>query len=72
MASSTSTTISTPHPRPAKKATAPPAGRTPVRGFRVPDDIYLPAQQRAEAEGGDLSTVVRAALRRYGRAAAKR
>jgi antitoxin component of RelBE/YafQ-DinJ toxin-antitoxin module len=39
--------------------------KTPIRGFRIPDDLYLAARATAEERGEDLSTVVRACLERY-------
>ena len=39
--------------------------KTPIRGFRIPDELYLAAKAKAEARGEDMSTVVRAALERY-------
>lgn len=39
--------------------------KTPVRGFRIPDDLYREAQQYARENGEDLSSVVRAGLERY-------
>lgn len=41
------------------------AMKTPIRGFRIPDELYLAAKAKAEARGEDMSTVVRAALERY-------
>lgn len=39
--------------------------KTPVRGFRIPDDIYKRAQANAKERDEDLSSIVRAALDRY-------
>jgi hypothetical protein len=39
--------------------------KTPIRGVRVPDDLWLPAQAKAKDRGEDLSSVIRAALQRY-------
>lgn len=43
----------------------PNAPKTPHRSFRIPDDIYLPAKEKAAAEGTTLSDVVRDALLDY-------
>lgn len=45
--------------------TVPNQPKTPVRSFRIPDDIYLPAQEKARAEGESLTDVVRDALIEY-------
>lgn len=37
----------------------------PVRSFRIPDDVYLPAQAKAKARGDALSEIVRSALIEY-------
>lgn len=39
--------------------------KTPTRSFRVPDDIYLPAREKADAEGRTLTEVVNEALVAY-------
>lgn len=39
--------------------------KTPTRSFRIPDDVYLPAREKAEAEGRTLTEVVRDALLDY-------
>ena len=39
--------------------------KTPVRSFRIPDDIYLPAKAKAEEEGDSLTVIVREALLDY-------
>lgn len=39
--------------------------KTPTRSFRVPDDIYLPAREKAAAEGRTLTDVVVDALLDY-------
>lgn len=39
--------------------------KTPTRSFRIPDDVYLPAREKAEAEGRTLTEVVREALLDY-------
>ncbi len=38
---------------------------TPVRGVRVPDDLWLAAQEKAERDGTSVSAVIVAALGRY-------
>lgn len=43
----------------------PNAPKTPIRGFRVPDDVYKAAQAQAEELGIPLSDVVRAALEKF-------
>jgi predicted DNA-binding protein len=39
--------------------------KTPLRSFRIPDDVYVAAKAKAEAEGRTLSDVVRALLEGY-------
>jgi predicted transcriptional regulator len=39
--------------------------KTPQRTIRIPDDLWLPAQQFAEEDGQTASDVVRACLERY-------
>lgn len=46
----------------------PNAPRTPLRSFRIPDDLYLEAQQIAATQDESVSDVVRRALERYVRA----
>lgn len=38
---------------------------TPLRNVRVPDDVWQPAKERAEANGETVSEVVRRALVEY-------
>lgn len=38
---------------------------TPKRSIRVPDELWLAALEKAEQRDEDLSSVVRAALKRY-------
>jgi hypothetical protein len=40
---------------------------TKVRGFRIPDEIYLPAKQFAEEDDDVLTDIVKDALERYNR-----
>jgi hypothetical protein len=40
-------------------------GKTPDRHFRIPDEEYDPAQDRAEREGRTLTWIVRHAFRLY-------
>lgn len=40
---------------------------TKIRGIRVDEDVWGPAKRRADADGTDLSTVIRDALKAYGR-----
>ena len=44
-----------------------PATETRIRHVRVPDSIWIPAAQRAEADGIRISEAVRALLRGYER-----
>ena len=39
--------------------------KTPVRSFRIPDEIYQPAREKAKAEGTSLTDVVKDALIEY-------
>jgi predicted DNA-binding protein len=39
--------------------------KTPIRGFRIPSDLYHAAMAKAESEGRTLTDVVREALQRY-------
>lgn len=39
--------------------------KTPTRGFRINDALYLASKEKAEAEGRTLSDVVREALALY-------
>lgn len=39
--------------------------KTPVRSFRIPDEVYLPAREKAQAEGNSLTEVVINALLEY-------
>ena len=43
----------------------PNAPRTPLKSFRIPEDLYREAQQLAADEGQSVSDVVRKALERY-------
>lgn len=43
----------------------PNAPRTPLKSFRIPEDLYREAQQIAADEGISVSDVVRKALERY-------
>ena len=40
-------------------------GPTPLRNFRIDDDIYNPAYERAQAEGVSLTELVRGWLSDY-------
>ncbi len=51
---------------------SPNAPRTPLRSVRVPDPLWLAAQQAADQAGETLSDVIRAALERYVKAAKRR
>ena len=39
--------------------------KTPTRSFRIPDEIYAPAREKAEAEGRTITEVVRDLLLDY-------
>ncbi|MDR7113926.1 putative CopG family antitoxin [Microbacterium trichothecenolyticum] len=39
--------------------------KTPLRNFRISDDVYLPALEKAKSEGVSLSDIVRDALIEY-------
>lgn len=39
--------------------------KTPMRGFRIPTDLYKAAQAKAASEGRTVTDVVRDALARY-------
>lgn len=39
--------------------------KTPIRGIRVPDELWANAQAVAKARGEDVSAEVRASLERY-------
>lgn len=39
---------------------------TPLRSFRIADDVYMAAQARAEADGTSVSAVVVQMLKAYG------
>lgn len=39
--------------------------KTPVRGFRVPDELWHAAREKAEAEGTTISAVIQEYLRKY-------
>lgn len=41
--------------------------RTPITGFRIPEDVKTAAVERATAEGKTLTDVVVEHLRRYGK-----
>lgn len=43
----------------------PNAPKTPLRSFRIPDEVYRAAQVKAAAKGESVSDVVRKALERY-------
>ncbi len=45
----------------------PNAPKTPLRSFRIPDEVYKAAQAKAAERGESVSDVVRAALERYAR-----
>lgn len=39
--------------------------KTPLKSFRIPDDLYRAAQAKATERGETVSEIVRAALERY-------
>jgi hypothetical protein len=39
---------------------------TPLRSFRIADDVYTAAQAQAEADGTSVSAIVVALLKAYG------
>ena len=41
--------------------------KTPIKSFRIPEDVYKAAQAKAAEKGETLTDVVRKALIRYGR-----
>jgi len=43
----------------------PNAPKTPIRTFRIPDDLWAAALAKADERGENLSEVVRRALGRY-------
>jgi hypothetical protein len=45
--------------------TVPNQPKTPTRSFRIPDDIYIPAHEKAKAEGDNLADIVKDALIEY-------
>lgn len=50
---------------PGKLLGVPNAPKTPLKSFRIPEDLYRAAQEKASERGETLSDVVRAALQRY-------
>lgn len=38
---------------------------TPIHPIRIPDEIWFPAKEKAEAEGRVLSDIIREHLRAY-------
>jgi predicted HicB family RNase H-like nuclease len=45
--------------------TVPNAPKTPLRNFRIPDELYKAAQQKAKTRGESVTDVVRRALEQY-------
>lgn len=41
-------------------------GKTPIRAFRISDEIYAPALQRSKRDGIALTDIVKKALLQYG------
>lgn len=52
---------------PATVSDVPNKPKTPISNFRIPEDVKVPAMERAAAEGKTLTDVVVEHLRRYGR-----
>ena len=52
---------------PARLPRVPNKPRTPISGFRIPEDVKAAAVERATAEGRTLTDVVVEYLRRYGK-----
>lgn len=52
---------------PATVTRVPNKPKTPVTGFRIPEDVKAAAVERAAAEGKTLTEVVVASLKRYGK-----
>lgn len=50
---------------PETLAPVPNQPKTPVKCFRIPEDLYRAAMAKADERGEVLSDVVRAALQRY-------
>jgi hypothetical protein len=50
---------------PATVTRVPNQPKTPMRSFRIPDDVYRAAQAKAAAKGETVSDVIRKALERY-------
>lgn len=50
---------------PANVRRVPNAPKTPLRSFRIPDEVYRAAQKKAAERGESVSDVVRKALERY-------
>lgn len=50
---------------PATVRGVPNAPKTPLRSFRIPDEVYRAAQVKAAEKGESVSDVVRRALERY-------
>ncbi|MCV7434794.1 YlcI/YnfO family protein [Mycolicibacterium bacteremicum] len=55
----------TPQPGRGTLPRVPNQPRTPLRSFRIPDELYAAAQAKAEEKGESVSDVVRRALERY-------
>jgi hypothetical protein len=52
---------------PAVMTPVPNKPKTPLRSFRIPDEVYEAAQAKAAERGETVSDVVRRALERYGK-----
>jgi predicted CopG family antitoxin len=50
---------------PASVGRVPNQPKTPIRCFRIPDDLYRATQAKAEERGESVSDVIRRALERY-------
>lgn len=52
---------------PARLPRVPNKPKTPISGFRIPEDVKTAAAERAASEGKTLTDVVVEHLRRYGK-----
>lgn len=50
---------------PGKLLRVPNQPKTPLKSFRIPEDLYVAAQAKAAERGESVSEIVRAALERY-------
>jgi hypothetical protein len=57
---------------PATLTRVPNAPKTPLRSFRIPDELYEAAQATAAEKGETVSDVIRKALEKYVKAGARK